>query len=326
MSEMPLISVVVPVYNAEQYIEACIESILNQTYDNLEIIMVNDGSTDSSRDKCLNLLTRGDNIKFYEKSNSGPSDTRNVGIKKSNGNYIMFVDSDDLISSQMVEYLYQLLILHDAELSVCNVLHFSDGETPVFSHVSTYTAVDFERDTAMCSFLFQKEISTSACGKLYSRCLWDSVEFPSGKLFEDNLALCEILSKVERVTYGDACMYGYRHRDNSITTKSFSIRDLDILEIGQGVLCRYEGESEAVREAAIAYQCSNCLRIYLMAPDDEEYRPALKYCTDYLNEHCHAVLKNKAIRFKLRVALLLYSFKIPRKAFIFIHSKIGRWK
>ena len=118
--EKPLISVVVPVYNVEKYLEQCVNSIINQTYDNLEIILVNDGSKDKSPYLCDELAKKDSRISVIHKENGGPAETRNVGTEKASGEYIAFVDSDDWIHPKYIEILYNNLKENNAEISICN--------------------------------------------------------------------------------------------------------------------------------------------------------------------------------------------------------------
>lgn len=320
----PLISVIVPVYNVMGYLEACVSSIRQQTYENLEILLVNDGSTDDSEAVCQRLLNEDPRIRYYKKDNSGLSDTRNMGIDHAEGEYLLFVDSDDTIESSMIRHLYELLHAGNARIACCEIAHFTDGE-PVAYSASTATRV-FNTEEALCSFLYQKEISTSACGKLYRRDVFEDLRFMSGILFEDNEFLYQAIAGSAAVVYSNARFYGYRHRKNSITTKKFTARDLDILEIGKRIIRYFEHGSPAVIQAVMAYQCSNCFRIYLTAPCDPAFNEAVDYCRAFLDQHCSAVLRDRNIRRKLYAALLLYRLHIPRKAFVALHRKVERWK
>ena len=165
MSEQSLISVIVPVYNVEKYLRPCVESILEQTYKNIEVILVNDGSTDKSKAICLELAEKDKRISYYEKANSGLSDTRNVGLEKAKGEYIAFVDSDDLLAPNAVRTLYELCRKYDTGIAVGKISHFVDGEQPYYKTQTRENV--FGKDEAICNFLYQKEISTSACGKIY---------------------------------------------------------------------------------------------------------------------------------------------------------------
>lgn len=324
MGRRALVSVIVPVYNVEYYLEACVESLQQQTYQDIEILLINDGSTDGSEEVCRKILQKDSRVKYFEKKNSGLSDTRNVGIEHASGQFIMFLDSDDLVAPNTIEYLYQLLEKYNVELSSLDLVHFTDGEKPVYKEASSECV--FHSEDATCSFLYQKEISTSACGKLFSKKLFSDVRFPSGMLFEDNVVLYKILSSEISVVYGDAKYYGYRHRANSITTKKFSKKDLDILDIGREIVGYFRNQSNKLQRATEAYHCSNCLRVYLNAPDTTEFQSAIQESRLYLDRYAKFVVKDPGARRKLRMALLLYNLRIPRKMFISIYSRIGRWK
>ena len=128
MSEQSLISVIVPVYNVEKYLRPCVESILEQTYKNIEVILVNDGSTDKSKAICLELAEKDKRISYYEKANSGLSDTRNVGLEKAKGEYIAFVDSDDLLAPNAVRTLYELCRKYDTAMGNSHTIKHKPGK------------------------------------------------------------------------------------------------------------------------------------------------------------------------------------------------------
>lgn len=323
MSKQPLISVIVPVYNVEKYLEECVQSILLQTYENIEVILVNDGSTDESKRICEQLLEIDSRIKYYEKTNSGLSDTRNMGLAHAKGEYVMFVDSDDLISPNAVSDLIELCLKYRTTVAIGQISHFSDGTSPKFKPKRTEKT--FAREDALCDFLYQKEISTSACGKIYSATTLNNIRFKSGILFEDNLFLSDVFDNVECVAFCDGEYYGYRHRMNSITTNSFSQKDLDILTIGKELLQKYEQESK-IYLAVQAYQCSNCLRVYMAAPTKSEFDEAIEYCKKYLDKNSSSVLKDKQIRKKLYAALILYEMNFPRELLAMVRGRVKRWK
>ena len=318
-----LVTVVVPVYNVESYVEDCIRSIMNQTYKNIEIIIVNDGSTDSSGEVCKKIQKEDSRIRYYEKKNGGLSDARNFGIGLAKGRYIFFADSDDLVSKYIIQYLIKLIQSNDSQIAIASINHFYEGDEP--NYINADKEVVYSKTDALLSFLYQKDISTSACGKLFSISLWEKVKFPIGKLFEDNIAMFEILALCDKVVYGNAQFYGYRHRKDSITTKKFTAKDMDILEIGKIILEQSKKIGMDVYMSAIAYQCSNCLRIYLNAPYTDEFEETINYCKDFIKKNCKPVLRDKNIRKKLRVALILFRIKVPRWVMIKLHGKAKRW-
>ena len=320
----PLISIVVPVYNVMNYLEECINSIRYQTYTNIEIILVNDGSTDASRLICQKLVQKDNRIYYYEKQNSGLSDTRNVGIDYANGEYIMFVDSDDLLSNEIVERLYELCIKYECEVAIGDIVHFFDGEKPIYKACTE--KYKMKQDEAICNFLYQKKISTSACGKLYNSKIVKNNKFLSGILYEDNLFLSELFEKVSCIGYSNFGGYGYRHRNDSITTKNFSVRDMDILLIGKKIIEKYEDNGSKIKYAVHAYQVNNCLRIYLTAPEEEQYANQIAYCQNYIHNYSKELILYSKARLKLKIAVILFELNIPSNVFKSIHKKINRWK
>lgn len=322
MNKNPLISVIVPIYNVEGYLEESVKSVLDQSYNNIEILLINDGSTDKSKEVCMKLMAHEKKIRYYEKRNSGLSDTRNVGLEKVRGEYISFVDSDDLLAPNAVRTLYELCKKYNTEIAVGKISHFVDGKRPSYKTQTRENV--FEKDEAICDFLCQREISTSACGKIYKASVLKDVRFKSGILYEDNLFLSDVLNRVQKVVYTDEECYGYRHRANSITTKHFSEKDLDIIDIGNELVRRYEYKSSELSLAVHTYQVTNCLRVYLTAPEDEKFRNDINYCREYIELHKKEILKNTKARNKLKIALLI--MRLPRKMVIRVRQLNKRWK
>lgn len=322
MNKLPLVSVIIPVYNVERYLEECVNSVLKQVYPEIEVILVNDGSTDNSENVCESLKISDNRVKYLKKSNSGLSDSRNTGLDSCTGQYVMFVDSDDVVSSEIIAYLYNLIKKYNSPIASCSFSHFTDG-TEV-KYIDGTEDRKLTNTEALKSFFYQKEISTSACAKLYKADIFKQVRFRSGLLFEDNDFLYHAFSKIDSVAYGNAALYGYRHRTNSITTRKYSIKDLDILKIGIETQKFFKGDT-VLDDAIKAYQCSNCLRVYLQAPEEGQYKEAINYCKTYLNANGKSVEKDMNIRKKLKLALILYRTHIPRKAFIALRNKAKRW-
>ena len=178
------ISVIVPVYNVEQYLERCVESIVNQTYKNLEIILVNDGSTDNSGELCDELAKKDNRIKVVHKENGGLSDARNNGERESTGEYIIFIDSDDYIHHEMLNTLYNQIVEKNADVSICGVMNvYSNSETPQCSDIN----MDFvcDKEGFLKEYLIGEKIPGSICNKLLKKSIADKLEFPVGKIYED---------------------------------------------------------------------------------------------------------------------------------------------
>ena len=148
-----LVSIIIPVYNVKEYLKECVESCITQSYDNIEIVLVDDGSTDGSGKICDEFSSKYERIKCIHKKNGGLSDARNYGIENSSGDYVMFVDSDDLISNNIVEELLTLIVDNRADVSVCGIAHFTDGTMP--SYVSSSYIGIMSGEDALIDFLYQ---------------------------------------------------------------------------------------------------------------------------------------------------------------------------
>ncbi|MDE6918186.1 MAG: glycosyltransferase, partial [Lachnospiraceae bacterium] len=172
-----LISVIVPIYNAEKYLSKCLDCVVRQTYNNLEIILVNDGSVDQSQKICENYAKRDKRIQIIQKENEGVSAARNDGMKKSKGAYIAFIDADDVIFPEYIAYLFGLLQKYDADMSCCNFYKMWDTEkVPEFDDNETVKV--FNAKEALEDFLYNKNITCHPFLKLYSRDLIEQVTFP----------------------------------------------------------------------------------------------------------------------------------------------------
>lgn len=217
------ISVIVPVYKAEKYIEACVGSILAQTYGNFELILVNDGSPDASGQICDVLAKSDDRIRVIHKENGGAASARNSGLDAAKGDYIAFVDGDDLIHPQYLELLLAMLEKDKADVAWCHYDFFADAKT-CFAE-----KLDIEQEMTLGSLEYGKEILTdfqnhyrrvsliSLCMKLYRREIFDGLRIPEGQTAEDSLVLPHILERTKKIARSAAKLYHWRETPGSVT-------------------------------------------------------------------------------------------------------------
>ena len=212
----PLISVIIPVYKVEKYLPKCIESVLNQTYRNLEIILVDDGSPDQCPVICDKFSRRDSRVKVIHKKNGGLSSARNAGIDISKGDYLAFVDSDDYIAPNMYEFLYNLIIEKGADISICGrYVVYENGKTVIKGKKNIRLVMDSEDAIRkMCSFCF---FDASSCDKLYKKSMFSSIRFPVGKLCEDWYTMYKLFDHAEIIAYDSIPMYYYYQRESSIS-------------------------------------------------------------------------------------------------------------
>ena len=208
------ISIIVPVYNVEKYLDECIQSIINQTYKNIEIIIINDGSTDNS----LSILRKYESIDkriiVINQENKGLSASRNIGIKKSTGKYISLIDSDDVIHPRMVELLYKEIKKNNCDISICMFQEFTDN---FIEKNNRYNIRVLNQDNFLKELLKEKKFGSHACNKLYKKSLFNNVEYVVGRKYEDIGTTYKLGLKSNLICYIDIELYGYRIRESSIT-------------------------------------------------------------------------------------------------------------
>ena len=224
---MAKISVIIPVYNVEKYIHKCVDSVIGQTMQDIEIILVDDGTKDCCGEICDEYAEKDSRIKVVHKENGGLSDARNAGMKYATGECVVFVDSDDYIKNDMLEYMYKNLLEYDADFSTCGVYdvygdHIIEQESMPVKLVSGEEAFSY--------ILQGTHIKGAIWNKMFRRSLIEELEFPVGKTYEDVFYTCELMKKVKKVAVGTEPKYYYIHRENSITTRPYSLRDHDIIE------------------------------------------------------------------------------------------------
>lgn len=210
-----MISIIIPVYNVEKYLERCVNSVLKQSYNDLEIILVDDGSTDNSGKICDRFKKKDDRIIVIHQRNQGLSAARNIGITKANGEYIAFVDSDDYILDDMYETLYKNLIKNDADISICKYQCVSENQKIDFS-LDSNNIIIMDKVKAMNELLLDKTITNHAWNKLYKKDIFNNTKFPIGKKFEDIGTMYLLFEKAQKIVYQDTTQYIYINRDGSI--------------------------------------------------------------------------------------------------------------
>lgn len=230
MQTNELISVIVPVYNVKKYLVRCINSLISQTYNNLEIILVNDGSTDESGEICDQFARLNKKIRVIHKENGGLSDARNVGIETAKGSIITFIDSDDWVHHEYVKQLYYLLIAENADISVANYIRTSTEQ--VLTNIYESQVYRYSNRTALRQYLGEFSIHMIiVCGKLFKKELFKDIRFPIGRIHEDEFTTYKLIFAAKKIVLTTAPMYYYWQRTDSIMGSGFNIKHkLDLLD------------------------------------------------------------------------------------------------
>lgn len=226
-----LISIIIPVFNAESTLEKCIKSVLEQTYKNLEIILINDGSTDNSKKICQSFQMKYNIIKFFEKENKGVSSARNLGIEKSRGGYITFIDSDDYVSENFIKDLHDAFMLReDIDITHCGTVNV-DEDFNTISKSKINEIELFDADTYMKKILEEKKINAVCWGKMYNRKIISKVRFDENiQINEDLDFLLNILLNCRKIVYIPKTDYYWVDRKNSVTKQGFNDKWLKNIE------------------------------------------------------------------------------------------------
>lgn len=267
---MDLISIIVPVYNVAPYLDRCVQSLVDQTYPELEILLIDDGSTDTSGVLCDAWAAKDHRIKVIHKPNGGLSDARNAGLKAATGNFISFVDSDDWVHRCFIQYLYDTLISHNADISACEVTLCTDSVADMHD-TSNYEIGTYTPEEALKTLIEGRGFRATVWNKLYRYSLLKNETFPLGRFHEDEFFTYRILSKATHLVFLDIPLYYYFQRDTSIM-RSIDIRHIDALDAYWQRLIYFREYFPLLYEQDRITFCVSCVNFYInsfaLSPDD----------------------------------------------------------
>ena len=265
-----LISVIVPVYKTERYLNACVDSVLAQTYQNIEVILVDDGSPDHCPRLCDEYARRDSRVRVIHQQNQGLSAARNSGIEAASGTLLSFLDSDDLYAPNFLARLYGALTSCDGELAVCRSQRFS-RESELRPDAGSEPRALSRDEAFQCLFDARNQDMVVANNKLYRRELFGTVRYPVGRIHEDESVIHELIGQTSRVVWLEDVLYHYRYTENSITTSKFSLKNLDEMKAKEDRIRYFEkqGLSELADRTRVAY-LSNLMRLYRLAQAEME--------------------------------------------------------
>ena len=295
----PLVSVIMPVYKVEKYLARAIDSVCAQSYSNLEIILVDDGSPDKCGEICDEYAYRDKRIKVIHKENGGLSDARNAGLDIMQGEYVIFIDSDDYIASFFIEELYKAMLSADCDVSFCQyaVVHKEDmsearkklrrpkkAELPNLQEMFVY-----DREKLLLNMYdFNHQDATYfivSWNKLYKAALWDGLRFPKGKIHEDEATTYKVFDRVKAGVYVTAPMYGYFEAPSSITRDAFSLKRLDWMDALNDRIAFFEEKHETdLIVSAIRARADGAIKYFYPLHDKIKNRKEEKRLRSYVRE------------------------------------------
>ena len=263
-SKEPLVSIIVPVYNVESFLRKSVDSLLAQTYKNIEIILINDGSTDTCGTMCDEYSGRYNQIRVIHQKNGGLSAARNTGIDMAKGDFLYFADSDDFIATDSIEYLVNMIDSFKSDIAIASYqLVDENAETnSVYTHSDYMPPVNMNAKSALEDALYERKTKFHAWGKLYRKELFNEIRYPEGKLFEDVGTTYKIYLKSNSISVSEAQKYFYTVRKGSITQSSYNPKMMDLIDFAEDInRISLHMEHEDIRAASDAYLFMSAINI-----------------------------------------------------------------
>ncbi len=315
-----LISVIVPVYNVEEYIEECVSSILAQTYKNIEVILIDDGSKDNSGMLCEAYQIKDDRVKVIHKENGGLSDSRNTGIEVAKGDYLAFIDSDDYIPNNYLEELWKTIKETESDIAMCVITPFVNKieqcETAK-KNIKIYLQKE-AIEGMLCS-----RIRPTACNKLYKRQLFGTIRYPKGKTTEDVYVIVDILLQVTLVAETNRTTYFYRQRKGSIQTSKNTNTD-NIIEAHYHNYCiikEKKPEFEQMAYERFLYAYLDALNKIIIYPVEKSKK--IKEYKDFMRNNIKDMLHSRVVPTKRKMILCLLFFSEKMYRFLFSYHSVN---
>ena len=314
MTEEPLVSVIVPVYNVEQYLPKCIESISSQTYKNLEILLIDDGSTDSSGKICDDVAKENKAIKVLHTQNRGISSTRNLGIKHSSADYICFIDSDDYVLKDYVSYLKDLLFNSNADMAIsAHTIRYASGKS-IYKGIGESETKSFDSRQVLKEILIDRILDISVWGKLYKKSLFNEVKFPDGEKFEEPATMYKVIENTNKIICGGKSNYIYQIRPQSITTEGTFYGKLELITHTKKMCADITEKFPSLKNAAerrLIWAYFSTLNQLEKCPDKKNYQTEEKEIVSYILENKKTILHGREYSKRDKIAALTLSMGLP---------------
>lgn len=306
---IPLISIIVPVYNTSKYLEQCVNSLLKQTYTNTEIILVDDGSVDSSGQICDKFSEENNNIKTIHKKNEGVSKARNTGIENSNGEYICFVDGDDYVSENYIKDMYEVIVKENVDIVTSNQFKIWDNNDKIelFSNDIPLNDYFILTGTATLSdMLYGKTCYATCCCKLYKKHIFESIRFPSYSMGEDSYTMYQCFIKSDSVAHLRSPNYYYiQHSESAMHNTSYE-KFYDYIKLSDDFIKIVNNDYPELFLPAVNRLIENNFWVYMkMRSDKIRYASQIEHIIKNIKKYRGYALKDKNVCVRTRLACLI---------------------
>lgn len=312
-----MISILVPVYNVEKYLCRCLDSILQQSCTDYEVVLVDDGSTDRSGSICDDYAAMHPCIRVIHQQNAGLAQVRNVSLAAARGEYITFVDSDDAIEPTYLETLLRDLQETGADVAICSWSEVSDAgvRTELTWDQKEKGFRVWTQEEAVNALLYQKGIDNNTWGKLYTREVMAGIVFPAGRVYEDIATTYQVLMQARRVCYRPSPLYLYTSNLSGISQSSFSPRRMDLIDMAEGMYADIARRFPAYLRGAQARLLRAYIHVYLQIPGRADFKAYQDRVFRGIRKHCRAVAADPQAKRGTRMAAMLAC----------IHPVLLRW-
>lgn len=328
--ETPIISVIVPIYNVKAYLNRCVDSILKQTYLNLQIILVDDGSIDGCAEICDKYEKIDSRVQVFHKKNGGLSDARNYGIDRAIGDYIAFVDSDDFVNERYIEKLYTNLAENDGDISILRYKRFYNEEE-CYQDITKNEVVNcYTAKEAIEVLLYRPEIiPQSSNAKLYKSHLFKDVRFPIGRHNEDIATTYKLFAKANIIVHSNLEYYFYFQREESIVRSNFTERTMDCVWFSEEILRFVEEKMPSVRNAAVCFALAQNIQVLLKIPiNNSEYGEDLDILKKNIKRYRKVVIFDTKVTWQRRLGACstYFGVRISKKLAKIYKQKVNHEK
>lgn len=309
------ISVIVSIYNGEKYLKKCIESIINQSFSEFELILVNDGSTDNSKNICNEYRDKDNRVKVIDQQNQGVSYARNKGIETCEGEYICFIDCDDYIPNNYLERMYNVCDSNNVKFAACNIKAITEDQRVIWQKVMDEGI--YTKENIMGKLLEFKEFNAGPCGKIFHKTIKDKIKFPNLKTYEDLIFVYKSINLLGEMYYIEDLDYFYIHRNNnSAMTEFIKSPTVDVINAAYEVLEFIDNNMPEIFGTSL-YGIISQVMMYLNDInridknwDKDSSKIYINEAQKLLRKYRSKLFINKTIFYKEKILFIIFSYSL----------------
>lgn len=321
---MKKVSIVVPVYKVEKYLKRCLDSIITQTYNDIEVILVDDGSPDKSGKICEEYAAKYPYFKVIHQKNMGLSSARNSGTKNASGDYVTYIDSDDFVSPDYIEYLMGLIEKYDADVSIAYFVYQYDNKPIKECRMESYSEC-LTPIQALKRMNYGQGMTVTAWAKMYKRELVLRYPYPVGRLYEDVATTYKIVGDCQRIAYGNQQIYYWVQRLESIMHATFNEKQYDGIISASEQLQYVKEKYPEAKDAAIYRYAAKCVELFAASIHSQVGNREFKRLREYAAPYIWTVIRDPNAKLSIKLRLLsIYWGYIPALITCKLHEKMKK--